>query len=63
MTNEKLINEYEKAAQAYEDKFDEPVPLMFLRGLDLKRSIAAINKRVEDEKTFADYFNEQDWLS
>lgn len=63
MTREKLINEYEKAAQAYEDKFDEPVPIMFIRGLNLKRRIEAVNKRVEDEQSFADYFNEQEILS
>ena len=63
MTREELINEYEKAAQAYEDKFDEPVPIMFIRGLNLKRRIEAVNKRVEDDQSFADYFNEQELLS
>ncbi|QQT16839.1 hypothetical protein I6J07_07945 [Staphylococcus equorum] len=57
------MNELDKAYKAYEDKFDEEPPLMFLRGLSLDEQAAAINERVKDGKDFGDHANEEGFLS
>ncbi|MDK9859274.1 hypothetical protein P1A29_02310 [Staphylococcus equorum] len=57
------MNELDKAYKAYEAKFDEEPPLMFLRGLSLDEQAAAINERVKDGKSFGEQANEEGFLS
>lgn len=57
------MNELDKAYKAYEAKFEEEPPLMFLRGLSLDEQAAAINERVKDGKDFGDHANEEGFLS
>lgn len=57
------MTELDKAYKAYEDKFGEEPPLMFLRGMSLDEQAAAINERVDDGKDFGEHANEEDFLS
>lgn len=58
-----MMNELDKACKAYEAKFDEEPPLMFLRGLTLDEQAAAINERVADGKSFGEHANEEGYYS
>ncbi|UTT55158.1 hypothetical protein [Staphylococcus equorum] len=57
------MTELDKAYKAYEAKFDEEPPLMFLRGMSLDEQAAAINERVKDGKSFGEHANEEGYFS
>ena len=57
------MTELDKAYEAYEAKFDEEPPLMFLRGLSIDEQAAAINERVDDGKSFGEHANEEGYFS
>lgn len=63
MANEEIIKSYNNAALAYERKFKEAVPIMFLRGMEIEERIKAIQERVDDNKDFATYYHDQGWQS
>lgn len=53
------MDKLDKAYEAYEAKFGEEPPLMFLRGLSLDAQAEVINERVDDGKTFGEHANEE----
>lgn len=53
------MDKLDKAYEAYEAKFGEEPPLMFLRGLSLDEQAAAINERVADGKSFGEHATEE----
>lgn len=53
------MDKLDKAYEAYEAKFGEEPPLMFLRGLTLEGQAAVINERVADGKTFGEHATEE----
>lgn len=57
------MTELDKAYKAYEAKFGEEPPLMFLRGMTLDEQAAAINDRVIDGKDFGEHANEEGYFS
>lgn len=57
------LDKARKAYKAYEAKFGEEPPLMFLRGLSLEEQAVVINERVDDGKTFGEHANEEGYLS
>lgn len=57
------MTEIDKAYKAYEAKFGEEPPLMFLRGMSFDEQAAAINERVADGKTFGEHALEEDYIS
>lgn len=57
------MNELEKAYKAYEAKFDEQPPMMFLRGMNEQEQVQAINERIEDDKDFGQLANEEEFYS
>lgn len=57
------MNELEKAYKAYEAKFDEQPPMMFLRGMSEDEQVQAINERIEEDKDFGQLANEEEFYS
>lgn len=53
------MDKIDKAYKAYEAKFGEEPPLMFLRGLSLDAQAEVINERVDDGKTFGEHATEE----
>lgn len=57
------MNELDKAYKAYEAKFGEEPPLMFLRGMSFDEQAAAINERVKEGKDFGEHAHEEGYIS